>query len=137
MASAVCSLCQLFQSLLDQFGLGPARPGNNFFTDRYQTSARCLPTPVLYNCSSQFHKFSWTFLNNVLPFVVGLNDCKNTGLSNEGLMVISLGMIARIGSVAIDCDRVQLVLNLKFICLHKKVLLYRLYLFMWERCSLE
>jgi len=39
-------MCQFFQSLLDQFGLGFARPGNNFFTDRHRAAAWCLPTLV-------------------------------------------------------------------------------------------
>jgi len=36
MAPAVCSLYQSFQSLLDQLGLGSARPSNNFFTGRHR-----------------------------------------------------------------------------------------------------
>jgi len=36
-----------FKSLIDQFGLDFARPGNNFFTDRHRTVARYLSAPVL------------------------------------------------------------------------------------------
>jgi len=40
-------LRQSFQLLLNQFGLGSVRPGNNFYTDRPRAAARCLPTSVL------------------------------------------------------------------------------------------
>jgi len=47
MTPAECFWCQWFQLILDQFGFGSTRPGNNFFTDHHRATARCLPTPGL------------------------------------------------------------------------------------------
>jgi len=54
--TAVCSLCQSFQSLLDQFGLGSARPGKNFFTDRHRAATLCLSSPAIYDTVFRGHQ---------------------------------------------------------------------------------
>jgi len=41
------SLCQSFQLLLDQIGLGSAQPDNNCLTDRNRAAARYLTTTGL------------------------------------------------------------------------------------------
>jgi len=66
MAPAVCFLCQSFQLLLDQFDLGSARPGNNFFT------AWCLPTPGLDNLLPTHRRLA-------IPFKKVMLACGTTG----------------------------------------------------------
>jgi len=51
-------LCQSFQSLLDEIGLGSEQHGNNFFTDRHRAAAGCLLTGVTPLLFTQY-KSTW------------------------------------------------------------------------------
>jgi len=66
-------LCQSFQSPLDEFVLGSARPGYNFFTDRHRDAAQCLlarVTPLLF---TQYKSRAYVACYNTF-----MSACRNT-----------------------------------------------------------